>query len=525
VTDPNSSTSLTSLGLGMGGLFTLGGIAVGLRSYFFTVAGARIVAKARKQLFHSIIDQKIEFFDKSRTGDLLNRLANDVEVMAKALSGPNLSSGLRAIIQGVGCFALMTALSPPLMGVVIAVVPLIGGLGWVYGKFIKTMQEKIQAAQGIASQVAEESISSVRTVKAFAAESSENARYAKQVDQVLKRMEETALAGSLYFGLTQAVGYSSLLAVFIYGTHLHNTGQITVGDLTSFVLYTIYLGMSLVGGSNFYGEIMKGLGSGVRVFSIIDMERQATSGIKPEIHGDISIKNVCFAYPDRPEHEIFNNLSLKIASGQVVAIVGQSGSGKSSVANLLLRFFDPLSGSIEIDGVNINDMDLTWLRQNIGIVSQEPVLFSGTILENIKYGKHDASMEEVIEAAKEANAHDFISQFPDMYDTAVGERGSSLSGGQKQRIAIARALLKNPRILILDEATSALDNESERLVQEALDKLMKNRTTIVIAHRLSTIQGADIIAVLKDRHVVELGSHEELLSNPNGHFRHLVESK
>jgi ABC-type multidrug transport system fused ATPase/permease subunit len=467
--------------------------------------------------------QNVLFFNQNKTGDLINRLSNDVEVMAKALSGPNLSSGLRSIVQGIGCFALMAKISPELMGLVSAAVPIVGGLGWVYGKFIKKLQEQIQAAQGGATTVAEEIIANIRTVKAFAAEENEMKRYSRSVEEVLRQMQRTALAGSSYHGVTQVVGYSCLLTVFVYGTQLNLSGHMSVGDLTSFVLYTIYLGMSLVGGSNFYGEIMKGLGSGMRVLSVIDLDRSPQTGkILDDLKGQISFRNVDFAYPDRSEHKVFSGLDFDISAGEIIALVGQSGSGKSTVSNLLLKFFNVDSGYITIDGVNVNELNSKWLRERIGIVSQEPVLFSGSILDNIRYGKPDATEDDIIEAARKSNSYDFIMNFPDKFNTNVGERGVSLSGGQKQRIAIARAILKNPSILILDEATSALDAESERLVQDALDRLMKDRTTLIIAHRLSTIQSANRIIVLKDKKVGEQGSAEELLSRSEGGLFHQI---
>lgn len=406
------------------------------------------------------------------------------------------------------------------------VVPPVAFFAIVYGRYVKSLSRKTQNALSEITKVAEERISNVRTVQAFAKEKSEEKRYGLRVEEVFGLAKKEALASAAFFGGAGLSGNLAVLAVLLSGGKMVMENTITIGELTSFMLYTAYVGTSLGGLTSFYSEIMKGVGASDRLFELLERKSPIsveTGKALKEIDGKIQFEGIDFCYPTRPQSQIFKDFSLTVNPGTVIAIVGPSGSGKSTIGSLLLRYYDPLAGNILIDGTNIKDINLHWWREQVGVVSQEPTLFAGTIAENISYGRENATLEEIQEAAAKANCASFINTFADKYDTLVGERGVSLSGGQKQRIAIARALLKDPKILILDEATSALDSESEVLVQDALNHLMQGRTVFTIAHRLSTIRSADLVACLNDGGVAELGTYNELLSREDGVFRKLVE--
>lgn len=358
-------------------------------------------------------------------------------------------------------------------------------------------------------------MSNIRTVRAFAQEEKETALYTKSINKVMDMKFKEAIAYGTFYGTTGFSGNFIILSVFYFGGGSISENLITIGDLSAFLIYSAWVGISIGGLSSFYSELMRGIGASTRIWEIIDREPkikiipESERNMSTEIlNGDIHFNNISFAYPTRKEQNILSNLDLTIPGGKILAVVGPSGSGKSTLASLLLRFYDPNSGSVSIGNHNINDMPQTWLRNNIGSVPQEPVLFSMSIKDNIAYGcpnPDSITNEQIYAAASEANAFSFIDKFPEKFDTIIGERGVNISGGQKQRIAIARAILRNPQILLLDEATSALDASSEYLVQEALEKIMKNRTVVIIAHRLSTIKNADLIAVLDKGRVTELG--------------------
>lgn len=427
------------------------------------------------------------------------------------------------------------------------IVPPVAAFAIVYGRYVKTLSRKTQTALGEITKVAEERLSNIRTVQAFAKEDIEEKRYALKVMDMFQLAKKEAIASGAFFGGAGLSGNLAVLAVLWYGGHMVMQNTITIGELTSFMLYTAYVGTALGGMTSFYSEIMKGVGASDRIFSLL--QRKSSISIESrffnvsekrkqyetnihvyiggklltDLKGKINFENVDFSYPTRRQSPIFKNLSLSVEPGTVIAIVGSSGSGKSTIGSLLLRYYDPLAGNVYVDNTNIRDINLRWWREQIGVVSQEPTLFAGTLAENIAYGREDATMEEIVEAATKANCASFINSFHDGYNTLVGERGVSLSGGQKQRIAIARALLKDPKVLILDEATSALDSESEVLVQEALNRLMQGRTVFTIAHRLSTIRSADLVACLSDGKVAEIGTYQDLLNRENGVFRKLVE--
>lgn len=424
----------------------------------------------------------------------------------------------------------MCYVSPKLAGIALCIVPPVVLMSRFYGRYLKDITRKVQDSLASATQVAEERISNIRTVRSFAQEEREVAAYDEKIDHILQLSYKEALARGIFWGSTGMSGNMIVLAVFYYGGLMMTESQITVGDLSAFLLYAAYVGVSIGGMTTFYSEMMRGLGASTRLWYLTDRTPSipVSGGIMPttEIVGDLQFRNVSFNYPVRSDMQIFSNLDLMVPSGSVTAVVGASGSGKSTLGTLLLRFYDPTQGSVILDGVNIADLDPMWLRTQIGTVSQEPVLFSCSVSENIAYGAQDCTQvtqEAIEDAARKANAYGFIKRFPDGFNTLVGERGLMLSGGQRQRVAIARAILKNPRILLLDEATSALDAESEYLVQEALERVMVGRTVITIAHRLSTIMKADQIAVLDNGQVAEVGSYQHLMSLDNGMFRKLVE--
>lgn len=526
------SNSLSSLCLMLAGVFICGGAANAARVYLMQISGQQIVRNLRESLFSSIVRQEVGFFDKTRTGELINRLSADTTIVGRSLTD-NLSDGLRSVAQaGVGV-SMMFYVSPSLAAFVLMIVPPMAVLAVIYGRYLRSISKRTQDSLAKATQLAEERISNMRTVRAFGKEKSEVQKYTERIGHVFQLAKQEALLRAGFFGMTGLSGNMMILAVLYKGGLLTASEHMTVGQLSSFLMYTFWVGISIAGFSSFYSELMKGFGAGARLWELMDRKPEFPLDegtiLSPEqFKGQLQFHNISFAYPTRMDAPIFHNLSLLVPAGSVMAVVGPSGSGKSTLVSLLLRLYDPNSGTISIDGKDVRDLNPYWLRSHIGTVSQEPVLFSSSIAENIAYGAVDPSSvtaQDIHRAAKIANAYDFVQNFPSGFDTMVGEKGILLSGGQKQRIAIARALLKNPKILLLDEATSALDAENEYLVQEALERLMVGRTVLIIAHRLSTIQNADAVAVLDQRRVVECGTHAQLLANRDGLFRKLMEKQ
>uniref|UniRef100_A0A6Q2WU35 ATP-binding cassette sub-family B member 10, mitochondrial n=1 Tax=Esox lucius TaxID=8010 RepID=A0A6Q2WU35_ESOLU len=494
------SASLTSLCLMLSGVFLCGGAANAARVYLMQISGQRIVRNLRVSLFSSIIRQEVGFFDKTRTGELINRLSADTTVIGHSVTD-NLSDGLRAIAQAGAGVSMMFYVSPSLAAFVLMIVPPIAGLAVICGRYLRSISKRTQDSLAEATQLAEERISNIRTVRAFGKELTELEKYTEKANYVLHLAKKEAILLAGFFGVTGLSGNIIILSVLYKGGLLMASEHMTVGELSSFLMYAFWVGISIAEGIVLRPEQLK---------------------------GQLEFQNVSFAYPTRKDALILQDMSLSIPAGTVMAVVGPSGSGKSTLVSLLLRLYDPDTGVITIDGHDIRDLNPYWLRNHIGTVSQEPVLFSCSIAENIAYGAPDSNTvtaQEIHRAAQIANAYQFVQGFPKGFDTVVGEKGVLLSGGQKQRIAIARALLKNPKILLLDEATSALDTENEFLVQEALERLMEGRTVLIIAHRLSTIQNADAVAVLDEQRVVECGQHAQLLGNRQGLFRKLMEKQ
>lgn len=507
------------------GIFLIQSITGALRYYFFTLAGERTVKRLRIRLFSQIIGQDMTFFDAHKSGELLGRLSSDTGVLQNSLS-VNVSMFARSLAQTIGAIAMLFVTSFKLTAFILIIIPPLGILGARFGRRVKAISKKAQDSLATSSAVAEEGISGVRTVKAFTQETFEKNRYENKLDESLDISKSKIKEIARFTNLVTTVGLAAVVFIVWYGGTLVIQGELSVGTLTSFLLYVITVAFSVGMLGSLWTDFMSAIGASERIFELLEKAPENLDlGETFSGAGEIEFKDLTFSYPARAHFPILKGLSGKIKSHETVAIVGPSGSGKSTLAQLLMGFYELQSGSILIDQKDIKNISLKSLREAIGLVAQEPVLVSETILNNIKYARPDATDDEAIAASKKAYAHEFISEFPDGYQTLVGQRGVQLSGGQKQRVAIARAILKNPKILILDEATSALDSESEYLVQKALEEQLGERTTIIIAHRLSTVKRADKILVLQDGLIVQEGSHAELMKIENGLYHKLVEKQ
>jgi ABC-type multidrug transport system fused ATPase/permease subunit len=483
------------------------------------------LANLRVSLYTNLVKLPMSFFSQKRVGELNSRISSDITQIQDTLTS-TIAEFLRQFILIIGGVALLATESIKLTLLMLSVVPLVAVAAVIFGRFIRKFSKDVQDQVAESQVVVEETMQGISVVKAFANEWYEIARYNGKIKEVVK----LAIKGGIYRGYFASFIifclFGAIVAVVWFGVRLSISGEMSVGQLISFVLYSTFVGASFGGIAELYAQIQKAIGATERVFELLEetpekINSDQNPAILKKIKGNLTFKNVKFSYPSRKEIKVLKDVNFTANFGQKIAIVGPSGTGKSTIASLLLRFYKIDGGEIIIDGKNIYDYDLENLRSNMSIVPQDVILFGGTIRENIAYGKPNATEEEILLAAKQANALNFIETFPEKFETIVGERGIKLSGGQRQRIAIARALLKNPSILILDEATSSLDSESEKLVQEALEILMEGRTSIIIAHRLSTIRSADQILVLDHGVIIEQGTHQELISLENGKYKNL----
>lgn len=510
-------------------------IIQGVLSFFRTIFFARVsekgVADVRTALYQKLITQDISYFEQHRVGELTSRLTADVEQLQSAFS-ITLAEFIRQIVVLVIGIIIIAWMAPKLSLIMVLTFPVIVICSMYFGRYIRTLSKARQDRLAETNIIVEESFQSFHTVKAFTNERFELHRFSKAIDEMVVISMNYAKMRGLFFIFIITVLFGGLFFILWRGALLVQAGEMQAGDLFSFIIYTGIIGGAIAGIGNLYSTLAGSIGATERIQDILDRgqeidmdpysDQQIAEIPRIDIEGSIEFREVRFSYPSRMDVEVLHNISFTVNKGQRIALVGSSGAGKSTIIQLLMRFYDCNGGTIYIDGKNCNDYNITAYRKNIAIVPQEILLFGGTIRENILYGKPDASEAEILQAAEQSNSLDFIESFPDGFQTIVGERGIKLSGGQKQRIAIARAILRNPAILILDEATSSLDAESEKLVQDALDKLMKNRTSIIIAHRLSTIREADCIYVLRDGTIAEFGTHELLLDKPNGIYKNLV---
>ncbi|XP_014607825.1 PREDICTED: ATP-binding cassette sub-family B member 10, mitochondrial isoform X3 [Polistes canadensis] len=464
-------------------------------------------------------------FDTKSTGELVGRLTGDAQLVSYAVTS-NVSDGLRSLIMTTSGISMMFYISPQLALVGLSVVPIVAGIAIINGRYLKKISRNVQDSLAVLNTEAEERISNIRIVKAYAQEIQEVKRYSSKLQDVLKLCYKESLYRGIFFGMTGLSGNVIILSALYYGGVMVSDSTITIGNLSAFLLYAAYVGISLNGLSSFYSELNKALGASSHLFELIDRKPKIPIKggkiLENELTGDIIFQNVNFSYPTRQNSLILRDFNLHIPKHSITAIVGSSGSGKSTVAMLLLRLYDPCKGSVLLDDHDLKELDPIWVKSQIGVVPQEPILFSGTIKENILYGTENVTEHEIEEISKKAHVLEFTNKMKDGLNTIVGEKGITLSGGQRQRIAIARALVKKPKILIFDEATSALDAESERFVQEALEHATHGKTVLTIAHRLSTIKNADKIVVIDQGEVVEIGTYSTLMSLEQGYFKNLV---
>jgi ABC-type multidrug transport system fused ATPase/permease subunit len=519
--------SIHRIGLLLAGILLAQGIFGYLRVMLFVNVTERSLAALRQHIYDHLIRLPMRFFLNRRVGELGSRISSDISLLQETFT-TTVAEFIRQVIIIVGGMALLLHTSVQLTLMMLAILPVIMVIAYFFGNFVRRYSKLAQSQVAEANTIVEETLQGILNVKAFANEYFEMNRYRGKIQQVAATgMKTGRFRGAFTSGMIVGV-IGAMVAVIWRGALLIASGELDAGMLLSFVLYSSFIGGSVAGLAEVYASIQKSIGATEHLLEILDEPAEALSenrNIAPEhqLSGQISFDHVSFHYPTREDQEVLQDISFSIAPDQQIAIVGPSGAGKSTIVSLLLRLYDPVAGHIRFNGKDATAFPLSELRSQMAIVPQDVFLFGGTIRENIAYGKPDASTEQLIAAAKQANAWEFIDRFPEGLDTVVGERGIQLSGGQRQRIAIARAVLKDPRILILDEATSALDSESERLVQDALEKLMEGRTSIVIAHRLSTVRQADKIIVLDKGKLVEEGSHWELVQLDGGLYKNLSE--
>lgn len=508
----NDPGELNRITLILIGAFLLRSFFYYFQVYYLAFIGERIVVDLRLQLYTHLQHLSLRFFADRRIGELISRLSSDVTVLRAALTS-NIATVLSQTVTFIGSLVLMLALNWRLTSFILMLAPAVAGAGVIFGARLRKLSTEVQDQLAGSTALAEESLSNARIVKAFTREPYEIQRYADQTERTFRATMQLNVIRSAFGPLITFLAFSSLAAILWFGGKEVLAGRLSAGALIAFLVYGINIAASVGAYSSLYTQIQEAAGAARRVFELLDEQAEIAdlpdAQPLPAVRGEIKFDHISFAYPGA-EH-VLHNINLTVQPGEILAVVGPSGAGKSTLFNLIPRFYDPTEGCLSIDGKDLRQVTLVSLRAQIGIVPQETQLFAGTIRENLRYGRLDATDEDLEAAARAANAEEFILRMSDGYETIVGERGVKLSGGQRQRIAIARALLKDPRILLLDEATSSLDSESEGLVQDALDRLMQGRTSIIIAHRLSTVQHAHRIAVLNEGRLVELGAHQELI--------------
>ncbi|XP_057688792.1 ATP-binding cassette sub-family B member 9 [Corythoichthys intestinalis] len=496
-------------------------IAVGVRGGVFTLTFARLNLRFRNHLFRTLMRQDISFFDENHTGDITSRLSADTTQVSDLVS-QNINVLLRSTIKAVGFLIFMFGMSWKLTLVNMMGLPFIALISEYYGNYYKKLTKEVQTTLARANKVAEETISSMKTVRSFANEDREADSYYDKLIVMYHLNKKQALAYACYMWSSCISELALEVTILTYGGHLVVTGQMESSQLLSFFIYMLEMGECLANIASVYSGLMQGVGAAEKVFEYLDRKPEhpvdGTETLET-FTGLVEFQDITFAYPTRPEIEILKGVSFTLKPGEVTALVGPSGSGKSSCVNLLENFYVPQQGHVLLDGQPVNIFKHEDLHSQVALVGQEPVLFARTIEENITYGLTDVSMDAVVQAATKANAHDFITALPQGYQTSVGEKGAQLSGGQKQRVAIARALVRHPRVLILDEATSALDAESEHIVQQALNNIMKEHTVLVVAHRLSTVERANSIIVIDKGRVAEQGSHGQLMASGGLYYK------
>ena len=506
------------------------------RIYLLRSVGERLVARLRSRLFLKILAQDAYFFDIGpskvgmKTGDLISRISSDTQIISKSLS-MNISDGMRAIISGCVGLSMMCYVSWKLSLCMSLIFPPLITMSWFYGRKIKALSKLIQENIGDMTKVTEEKLNGVKVIQSFSQQQSMVHNYNQEIKKIFNSSMREAKLSGFFYSTNGLIGNVTMIGLLMMGTRLVSMGELTIGDLSSFMMYAVYTGSSVFGLGNFYTELMKGIGAAERVFELVEYQPKIPNNLGRKVDsldGDIILKDIDFKYPSRPDSVIFEGMNLNIKQGENICLVGPSGSGKSTVSQLLLRFYDPDQGMIAIGDNQISDLNLNHYRSQLGYVQQEPLLFSGTIRENILFGKDDASEEEVQKAIELSYASNFIKNLPDGLETKIGaSQSTQLSGGQKQRISLARTLIRNPKILILDEATSALDSVSEEKVMRNLIELNKEKgiTLISIAHRLTTIQNSDRVVVFNQNgQIVEDGKFIELHNDPNSKFNQLLKS-
>lgn len=485
------------------------------RIYLFSIVTEKTLNDIRNAAFKQLLFSPISFYDKNKVGELSSRIATDINSLQEMMT-TTIAEFIRQWITVFISIGVIAYISLSLSGIMLATVPIVAVLAVIFGKFIKKLSRQAQDAAAESNSILQETLTGIKNVKGFANEAFELLRYKKTTESI----KNLSIRGSIFRGLFASfiiIGMFGAVTIVIWqGMKMVHTGDLNMENFMRFILFTIFLGASFGGISSMFGSIQKSIGATERLMDLLEFDTEPQNEqltIKNHLNGKVVFNNVSFHYETRQDVAVLSNLTFSVEPGQKIAIVGPSGAGKSTISSLLLRFYDPVDGEILFDNIPSKEFDLRELRSQMAIVPQEVLLFAGSIKENIAYGNPEATIDQIEEAAKKANAYNFISEFPDKFETTVGDRGIQLSGGQKQRIAIARAVLKDPKILILDEATSSLDSESEKLVQEALEKLMIGRTSFVIAHRLSTIKSADKILVVDKGELIESGTHSELTQN------------